>query len=271
MLPLGLLALALGVLEAVLVFWRRWVQSSAVLSVETVMRHDLYDRLQELPMSFHSRWQSGQLLSRATTDLSSIRRFFGFGMLFLLINVVQVVAVTVVLLNMYWPLGLVVAAAAVPIVMLSMRFEKRYVVVSRQVQDEQGDLATLAEEGAVGIRVIKSFGRGEHVSQQYEAGAAQAPRDLDDQGAAGGEVLDVPRGDPQLRRRGRAAHRLDRRRPRCADARRAGRLHHPAALAGVAGLVPGRDPRDGPGGDVVGGPHQRDLRHRARHRRRHRR
>ncbi|KQQ43056.1 ABC transporter ATP-binding protein [Nocardioides sp. Leaf307] len=170
-LPLGLLALGLGVLEAVLVFWRRWVQSNAVLGIETAMRHDLYERLQRLPMAFHSRWGSGQLLSRATTDLSAIRRFSGFGVLFLLVNVVQLVATTAVLLHMYWPLGLVVAAAAAPIVWLCMRFEKEYVVVSRRVQDEQGDLATLAEEGAVGIRVIKSFGRSGHVGEQYAAAA----------------------------------------------------------------------------------------------------
>ncbi|WP_193610616.1 ABC transporter ATP-binding protein [Nocardioides lijunqiniae] len=170
-LPLGLLVLALGVLEAALVFWRRWVQSNAVLGMETAMRRDLYARLQVLPMSFHSQWQSGQLLSRATTDMSAIRRFSGFGLLFLVINIVQVTAVTLVLLHLYWPLGLVVAATAAPIVWLSMRFEKRYVVVSRRVQDEQGDLATRAEEGAVGIRVIKSFGRTEHVSRQYEAAA----------------------------------------------------------------------------------------------------
>jgi ATP-binding cassette subfamily B protein len=172
-LPLGLLALGLGVLEAVLIFWRRWVQSNAVLSVETDLRHDLYAHLQVLPMAFHSKWQSGQLLSRATTDLSAIRRFSGFGLLFLVINILQVTAVTIVLLHMYWPLGLVVAATAAPIVWLSMRFEKTYVVVSRRVQDEQGDLATLAEEGAVGIRVIKSFGRSEHVSLQYERAAQQ--------------------------------------------------------------------------------------------------
>jgi ATP-binding cassette subfamily B protein len=170
--PLGLLALGLGVLEAVLIWCRRWIQSNAVLGVETALRHDLYERLQILPMSFHSRWQSGQLLSRATTDLSAIRRFSGFGMLFLVINVVQVVVTVVVLLRMFWPLGLVVAATAVPIVWLSMRFEKRYVVVSRSVQDEQGDLATLSEEGAVGIRVIKSFGRGDHMAARYEAAAA---------------------------------------------------------------------------------------------------
>jgi len=170
-LPLGLLALGLGVLEAVLIWIRRWVQSNAVLGLETAMRHDLYERLQQLPMSFHTKWQSGQLLSRATTDLSAIRRFSGFGLLFLVINVLQVTVVTGVLLHMYWPLGLVVAAASAPIVWLSMRFEKAYVVVSRRVQDEQGDLATRAEEGAVGIRVIKSFGRSDHVSAQYDAAA----------------------------------------------------------------------------------------------------
>ncbi|MFC5727993.1 MULTISPECIES: ABC transporter ATP-binding protein [Nocardioides] len=170
-LPLGLLALALGVTEALLMWLRRWVQSSAVLSMETAMRHDLYAHLQALPMAFHSRWQSGQLLSRATTDLSAIRRFAGFGLLFLLINIVQVVAVTVVLLEMYWPLGLVVAVAAAPIVWLSRRFESRYVLISRRVQDEQGDLATRAEEGAVGIRVVKSFGRSDYISDQYERAA----------------------------------------------------------------------------------------------------
>ncbi|MGH3508900.1 MAG: ABC transporter ATP-binding protein [Nocardioidaceae bacterium] len=170
-LPLGLLALALGVTEAVLIFWRRWVQSTAVLSVETEMRNDLYRRLQELPMEFHGAWQSGQLLSRVIQDLSSIRRFFGFGMLFLLINVIQLVLTTALLLKMYWPLGLVVAAVALPIIWLSNRFERQYVLVSRRVQDQQGDLATLAEEGAVGIRVIRSFGRREFVSRGYEDAA----------------------------------------------------------------------------------------------------
>ena len=172
-LPLGLLALGLGVLEASAIFCRRWVQSNAVLGMETEMRSDLYARLQQLPMGFHGRWQSGQLLSRVTNDLSSIRRFSGFGLLFLVMNVLQVLVVTLVLLHMYWPLGLVVAAASVPIVLVSNRFERRYVLVSRRVQDQQGDLATLAEEGAVGVRVIRSFGRGRFVSDRYNRAAGR--------------------------------------------------------------------------------------------------
>jgi ATP-binding cassette subfamily B protein len=168
LLPLGLLALVLGIAEAVLIFVRRWSQAGPVLGLETAIRDDLYRRLQSLPMSFHGEWQSGQLLSRATTDLSTIRRFLGFGALFLVMNVLQLIAVTVVLFHMYWPLGLLVAASAVPIVVLSLRFEKRYIGISRRVQDQQGDLATLVEEAAVGIRTIKAFGRSRHLYEGFD-------------------------------------------------------------------------------------------------------
>jgi ATP-binding cassette subfamily B protein len=171
LLPLGLLALGVGALEALLIFFRRWIQVGPVLGLETEIRDDLYEHLQRLPMSFHGDWQSGQLLSRATTDLSTIRRFLGFGMLFLVMNILQLSAVTVLLLNMYWPLGLLVAASAVPIVAVSLRFEKKYIKISRTVQDQQGDLATLVEESAIGIRTIKAFGRRHHVFDTFDDNA----------------------------------------------------------------------------------------------------
>ncbi|HEY9524135.1 MAG TPA: ABC transporter ATP-binding protein [Thermopolyspora sp.] len=176
LLPLGLLALALGVAEAFLTFLRRWTQATPVLGVETAIRDDLYRHLQRLPMRFHGEWQSGQMLSRATTDLSTIRRFFGFGALFLVMNILQLGTVTVVLLHMYWPLGLLVAASSVPIVFVSLRFEKRYIKTSRQVQDEQGDLATLVEESALGIRTIKAFGRRHHVYDGFDEVARKVHR-----------------------------------------------------------------------------------------------
>jgi len=167
--PLGLLALVLGVVEAALILIRRWIQARAVLGLETALRNDLYRHLDELPMEFHAGWQSGQLLSRVTGDLSTIRRFSGFGMLFLVINVLQLTVVTALLLHLYWPLGLVVAVAAVPVIVLSMSFENRYVKISRRVQDEKGDVATQIEESTLGIRVIKSFGRSEHAFEAFDA------------------------------------------------------------------------------------------------------
>jgi ATP-binding cassette subfamily B protein len=176
LLPLGLLALALGATEAFLTFVRRWTQTKAVLGLETAIRDDLYRHLQRLPMSFHGDWQSGQLLSRATTDLSTIRRFSGFGLLFLVMNIVQLITVTVLLLRMYWPLGLLIVAAAVPIFALSLRFEKKYRRISRQVQDMQGDIATYVEEAALGIRTVKAFGRRPHVFAEFDAAAREIYR-----------------------------------------------------------------------------------------------
>ena len=172
-LPLGLLALALGVLEAALILVRRWLQAGAVLGVESTIRRDLYEHLDELPAAFHSRWQSGQLLSRVTTDLSTIRRFTGFGLLFLIINILQLVVVVLLLIRLYAPLGWVVAASALPIVWLSMRFEKKYVLVSRRVQDEQGDVATQVEESTLGVRTIKSFGRGHYAYEGFDRYASR--------------------------------------------------------------------------------------------------
>lgn len=171
LLPLGLLALGVGVAEAVLIFLRRWLQIAPVLGLESRIRDDLYEHLQRLPMRFHGDWQSGQLLSRATTDLSTIRRFLGFGLLFLVMNVLQMSTVIILLLRMYWPLGVLVLLSVGPIIWASLRFEKGYLKISRQIQDEQGDLATLIEEGAIGIRTIKSFGRRRHVHEQYMAHA----------------------------------------------------------------------------------------------------
>ena len=173
LLPLGLLALGLSISEVLLVWVRRWAQSRAVSDLEATLRHDLYVRLQALPMEFHSRWQSGQLLSRVTADLSTIRRFMGFGLLFLVINVLQLVVVTTLLLRLYWPLGIVVLVAAAPIIVVSLKFEKKYLAISRRVQDQQGDLATRIEESAVGFRVIKAFGRREHVKKQFDDGAVR--------------------------------------------------------------------------------------------------
>ena len=166
---LGLLAITLGVVEAGLMFLRRWVVARATNGVEYAIRTDLYAKLQTLSMSFHDRWQSGQLLSRMMSDLATIRRFLGFGLLFILTNIAQILVTTVILLNMYWPLGLVVLASIVPITWICLRNEREYTRLSRRVQDQAGDVASTVEEGAYGLRVIKSFGRARHVYDTFDA------------------------------------------------------------------------------------------------------
>ncbi|RCK68385.1 ABC transporter ATP-binding protein [Desertihabitans brevis] len=169
LLVLGVFAVGVGIAEAVVLFLRRWIVSRANNGSERLIRTDLYTKLQSLPMSFHGRWQSGQLLSRMMTDLSIIRRFLGFGMIFLVVNVLQITVVLVLLLNLYWPLGLVVLASIVPVAWLCLTNEKKLTRLSRKIQDEQGDVASSVEEGIHGLRVIKSFGRFAHLYQGFAA------------------------------------------------------------------------------------------------------
>ncbi|MFD1073792.1 ABC transporter ATP-binding protein [Longispora fulva] len=165
---LGLLALAFGVVESALILIRRWTQSGVTLRIEAAIRSDLYRHLQRLPVSFHDQWQSGQLLSRATSDLGIIRRFLAFGIIFLVVNTATFVTVVILLLQLYWPLGVLVALSAIPLFLTSRRFSRTYITMSRRVQDQGGDLATLVEESAVGIRAIKSFGRHRFMADRFD-------------------------------------------------------------------------------------------------------
>ena len=176
LIPLALAAVALGAAEALLNMIRRWIQATMVANVEKSIRDDLYAHLQRLQASFHDRWQSGQLLSRATTDLSSIRRFAGFGLIFMVTNTLGFAAVIALLISLNWWLGLITAAVFAPVLPVCLRFEKRYKVLSRRVQDQEGDLATLVEEAATGIRVLKALGRGPQAAVRHRAKAAEVYR-----------------------------------------------------------------------------------------------
>ena len=173
LIPLALAALGLGAAEALLNMIRRWIQSTSVAEIEKSIRDDLYDHLQKLQASFHDEWQSGQLLSRATTDLSSIRRFAGFGLIFLVTNIMTFAAVVALLINLNWWLGLVTGVVFAPVLPVCFRFEKRYRVLSRRVQDQEGDLTTQIEEAATGVRVLKALGRGRYAAIRHNAQASE--------------------------------------------------------------------------------------------------
>ena len=165
---LGAAAMGVGIAEAVLWFIRRWLVARATMGVEADIRKDLYARLQILPMSFHGRWQSGQLLSRIMNDLSTIRRFMSFGLVFLILNGLQITVVTAILLAMYWPLGVVVLVSIVPITLTVLHFQQEYTRLSRLAQDQSGHVATHVEEAALGVRVIKSFGREKYAYDRFD-------------------------------------------------------------------------------------------------------
>lgn len=163
----GGLVLLLGLLEAGLFGVRRWLVARPMAGLEATMRADLYRRLQRLPVAFHDRWGSGQLLSRATNDLQILRMFLTFPMVFLAVNTATIVAGFAILFSQRWSLGLILLGPVVPLVILCSYFEARYQIASRRAQDQVGDLTTLVEESVLGIRIIKAFGRNRNQAEAF--------------------------------------------------------------------------------------------------------
>ena len=161
------LVLVMGILEAAMVLLRRWLVLTPGTFVEAGLRSTLYAKLQDLPVSFHDRWPSGQLLSRATQDLSLIRRWLSFGVVLLVANGVTIIAGLVILFTFHWLLGLIFFVISIPIWIQGYRFEAKYGTIARLSQDQAGDLATSVEESVHGIRVLKAFGRGEHAASKF--------------------------------------------------------------------------------------------------------
>ena len=196
---------ALGIAEALLFFIRRRLIAGPSTRVEAELRDDLYHHLQRLPIAFHDRWQSGQLLSRAVSDLSTLRRFIAFAFIFLIVNSLTLVIGLGVLFVLY--AGARASsrlACAAPLILISTLYESKYSVLSRRAQDQNGDLTTTVEESVLGIRVLKAFGRGPHLAKRFAArgDGAAAP------GAAQGA-----RGRPALGGDHHAAGAVDRRAP----------------------------------------------------------
>src|SRR6478752_3214946 len=165
--PLAALLLALGVLEAALFWVRRMLSARPTMRVEATMRAAIYDHLQRLPVAFHDRWPAGQLMSRAVSDLATIRRFLAFGLVFLIVNLTTFVVGVIILLTLSWQLGLIVAALAIPLIALCALYETKYQVLARRSQDQVGDLATIVEESVLGIRILKAFGRSRYFGRRF--------------------------------------------------------------------------------------------------------
>ncbi|MCR2817957.1 ABC transporter ATP-binding protein/permease [Microbacterium sp. zg.Y1090] len=159
--------LALGLAEAAMVWLRRWFVLGPATLIEYDLRHGFYARLQRLPVSFHDRWQSGQLLSRMMQDISMVRRWMAFGLVLLVVNALTIIVGLALLFNWHWLLGTIFLVCSAPLWYAGYRFEKTYGTLARRSQDQAGDLATSVEESVHGIRVLKAFGRGKHALQKF--------------------------------------------------------------------------------------------------------
>ena len=162
---------ALGIVRGALMLGRRLISGRQALGVEYDLRDELYGHFLRLSFGFYDRSQTGQLMSRATIDLQSVRFFLGYGLIFFAQHLLTVVVVTIVLFIYRWQLALVALAITPAIVLVAYRYSRVSHPVLRDVQQKLGDVATVAEESITGIHVVKSFAQEDRLGYRFARAA----------------------------------------------------------------------------------------------------
>ncbi|HCL26039.1 MAG TPA: hypothetical protein DHW65_06815 [Dehalococcoidia bacterium] len=164
---LALAILGASLLRGFLDFARTYCTDSLSQKVSYVVRNQFYDKLQHLSFAYHDKEHTGDLMSKATADVESIRRFVNMGLIRSLEVVVRLVALVAILLFMNWELTLISLAFVPFIVVRSSMVMGRLRRMWLEVQQRMGEAVTILQENLVGIHVVKAFASEEHEKEKF--------------------------------------------------------------------------------------------------------
>jgi ATP-binding cassette, subfamily B, multidrug efflux pump len=163
----GILVL-LTLTEGVFRFWTRWILIGVSRDIEYVLRNDLFAHLERLPMSFYQRNKTGDLMSRATNDLSNVRMLVGPGIMYTANTLLTAIFSIALMLRIDWRLTLV-SLLPLPVVSYSVRhFGKRIHDLTEAAQAKLADLSARVQESMAGIRVVKAFGQENYEIDEFD-------------------------------------------------------------------------------------------------------
>jgi ABC-type multidrug transport system fused ATPase/permease subunit len=166
--PLAIAVVAAGVLRLAFSATRRLIAGQVSLGVEYDLRNRMYQHLQSLELSFFDSQQTGQLMSRATVDLQSVRFFLGYGLIFILQSALTIVIAAGVMLVLDPGLAVIALAPMPFVIWTSFRYGRRNRPASQEVQQRIAELTAEAEENIGGVRVVKAFAQEERQMRRFE-------------------------------------------------------------------------------------------------------
>jgi ABC-type multidrug transport system fused ATPase/permease subunit len=168
LLPLALAIVGAGILRLGLTVVRRVVAGKVSLAVEFDLRQQFYAHLQQLDLGFFDSQQTGQLMSRATVDLQSIRFFLGYGLIFITQNLLTITLAAVVMIVINPVLALVALIPAPFVIVTATKYSQISRPAQQEVQQRIAELTAEAEENVSGIRIVKAFAREEHQLHRFQ-------------------------------------------------------------------------------------------------------
>ena len=173
LMTLALVILGAGVLRLALTVSRRLVAGRVSLGVELDLRNGMYEHLQKLELGFFDRQQTGQLMSRATVDLQSVRFFLGYGLVFMLQSALTIILAAGAMIAVQPGLA-AVSLIPVPIVVgVAARYGRRSRPALQELQQRIAELTADVEENIGGVRVVKSFAREDRQLERFRGGVGR--------------------------------------------------------------------------------------------------
>jgi len=171
--PLAIAIFGAGLVNLAFSSTRRLVAGQVSLGVEYDLRNRMYAHLQSLELGFFDAQQTGQLMSRATVDLQSVRFFLGYGLVFILQSIVTVLVAGVLMFSLNPLLALLTLAPMPLLVWVAFRYGRLNRPAAQEVQQRIAELTADVEENVSGVRVVKAFAQEQRQLERFENSAGR--------------------------------------------------------------------------------------------------
>jgi ABC-type multidrug transport system fused ATPase/permease subunit len=163
----GLALLGIAVARFIVAVGRRLASGKSSLGIEYDLRNRMWSHLLKQSFTYFDRWPTGQLMSRAMSDVQNVRMFLGYGLVFFATNIVMMVAVAIILLLLDWRMGLLSLAFLPFLLLVTVRFSRRLQPILKEVQQKIADVTAAAEENVVGSRIVRIFAREDDELEKF--------------------------------------------------------------------------------------------------------
>ncbi len=162
------IVLAIGAVRAVAGYGQRYYGEWLTHRAAYDLRNDYYDHVQRLPFDFHDRTQTGDLMSRATSDISETERFVGIGLMDLTAAILLLIGVVIAMLLENWRLAALALIPLPVLVVATIRFGGRIRPRFKSIQEQIAVLSTTMQESLTGVRVVKAFAREPYELEKFD-------------------------------------------------------------------------------------------------------
>uniref|UniRef100_Q02CW5 ABC transporter related n=1 Tax=Solibacter usitatus (strain Ellin6076) TaxID=234267 RepID=Q02CW5_SOLUE len=164
----AMLALGIAVVGSLAAYTEKYLTTSVGQWVMHDLRRSVYFHIQRLSLDFHDRRQTGDLISRVTSDIDAIQSFIASGLLSSLVNGLTLFGMVGVMFYINWRFTLIALSVAPVLFVVVYSYTRRIKKASREVRKKEGEIVSVIQEVLTSIRVVKAFAREEYEQRRLE-------------------------------------------------------------------------------------------------------